>query len=135
MGIIQRLLGAYAFLLALAVAVHFVVTPVYDDGSTGYPVWAVFDWFMAPAVILAFAASLVWKFGLSNSGAETRDARRSFEVNTLFYSSLVLGLWFLSNWFGDLVGREVPLLWSFIDPLYVAVTGACGVRLWRSAGS
>ena len=135
MRTIQRILGAYAFLLALAVAVHFVVTPVYDDGTTGYPVWAAFDWFMAPAVVLACAASLVWKLDLSNGGAEIPDARRSLEVNTLFYSSLVLGLWFLSNWFGDLVGREVPLLWSFIDPLYVAVTGACGVRLWRSAAS
>ena len=52
-----------------------------------------------------------------------------------FREVAALGLWFLSNWFGDLVGREVPLLWSFIGPLYVAVTGACGVRLWRSAAS
>ena len=84
MRTIQRILGAYAFLLALAVAVHFVVTPVYDDGTTGYPVWAAFDWFMAPAVVLACAASLVWKLDLSNGGAEIPDARRSLEVNTLF---------------------------------------------------
>ncbi len=130
---IQRILGAYAFLLALAVAVHFVVTPVYDDGSTGYPVWAIFDWFMGPAVVLAFVASLIWKLDLRGSGADASDARRSVETNVLFYSSVVLGLWFLSNWFGDLVGREVPLLWSFIDPLFVAVLGACGVRSWRAA--
>ena len=133
MILIQRILGAYAFLLAVAVAVHFVVTPVYDDGSTGYPVWAVFDWFMGPAVVLALVASLIWKLGLS--GADAPNTRRHLEVNTLFYSSLVLALWFLSNWFGDLVGREVPLLWSFIDPLFVAVLGACGVRLWRAANS
>ena len=135
MSIVQRILGAYSVVMAAVVGVLFFLTPVYDDGSTGYPTWVVVNWFMAPAVLIALAASFSWKLGLSKGGAGDGDLRRSIEVNTLFYSALVLALWYLSNWFGDMVGREVPLLWSFIDPLYVAVTGACGVRLWRSAGT
>ena len=134
MSIVQRILGAYSVVLAAVVGVLFFLTPVYDDGSTGYPTWVVVNWFMAPAVLIALAASFSWKLGLGKGEAGDGDLRRSIEVNTLFYSALVLALWYLSNWFGDMVGREVPLLWSFIDPLYVAVTGACGVRLWRSAG-
>ncbi|MCY3988119.1 MAG: hypothetical protein OXF94_05935 [Gammaproteobacteria bacterium] len=131
MSIVQRILGAYSVAMAAVVGVLFFLTPVYDDGSTGYPTWVVVNWFMAPAVLIALAASFAWKLGLNKGEG---DLRRSLEVNALFYSALVLALWYLSNWFGDMVGREVPLLWSFIDPLYVAVTGACGVRLWRSAG-
>lgn len=118
--------------MAAVVGVLFFLTPVYDDGSTGYPTWVIVNWFMAPAVLTALAASFVWKLGLNKDGAVDGDLRRSLEVNALFYGALVLALWYLSNWFGDMVGREVPLLWSFIDPLYVAVTGACGARLWRS---
>ena len=120
--------------MAIVVGVLFFLTPVYDDGSTGYPTWVVVNWFMAPAVLTALVASFVWKLGLANSGSADGELRRALEVNALFYSALVLALWYLSNWFGDMVGREVPLLWSFIDPLYVAVTGACGVRLWRTGG-
>ena len=134
MSIVQRILGAYSGVMAAVVGVLFFMTPVYDDGSTGYPTWVVVNWFMAPAVLIALAASFSWKLGLGKGGTGEGDLRRSIEVNTLFYSALVLALWYLSNWFGDMVGREVPLLWSFIDPLYVAVTGACGVRLWRSGG-
>ena len=134
MSIVQRILGAYSVVMAAVVGVLFFLTPVYDDGSTGYPTWVVVNGFMAPAVLTALVASFVWKLGLGNSGAADGGLRRSLEVNALFYSALVLALWFLSNWLGDMVGREVPLLWSFIDPLYVAVTGACGVRLWRTGG-
>lgn len=134
-SIVKRIFGAYSVVMAAVVGVLFFLTPVYDDGSTGYPAWAVVNWFMAPTVLTALAASFVWKLGLNRGEAADGDLRRSLEVNALFYSALVLALWYLSNWFGDLVGREVPLLWSFIDPLYVAVTGACGVRLWRSGSA
>lgn len=45
----------------------------------------------------------------------------------------VLGWWFFWNWFGDLMSREEVLLWAFVDPLFVVVVGACGVRLWRES--
>ncbi len=135
MAIIRRILGAYSLVTAAVVGVFFFITPLYDDGSTGYPTWTLLNWFMAPAVLISFVASLNWKLGLRKADDGNADLKRYLEVNVLFYSALVLSLWFLSNWLGDMVGEEVPLLWSFIDPLYVAVTGACGVRLWRSAAS
>lgn len=130
MTIIQRILGAYLLIMAAVVGVFFFITPLYDDGSTGYPTWTLLNWFMAPAVLISCVASLNWKLALSNA-----DLKRYLEVNVLFYSALIMTLWYLSNWLGDMVGQEVPLLWSFIDPLYVAVTGACGVRLWKAGTS
>ena len=132
MKLIQRIAGAYSLVLAAVVGVFFFITPLYDDGGTGYPAWVVLNWLMAPAVLIAFLAGIRWKLQLGRAEEGSADLRSYVEANVFFYSALVLLLWFLSNWLGDMVGEEVPLLWSFIDPLYVAVTGACGIRLWRS---
>ena len=135
MNTVRHILGAYAVLLAVAVGAHFIITPLYDDGSTGFPVWRVFNWFMAAGVIIALTASLIWKLRLDKAGAEGLDLKRCLEVNAIFYASVVLGLWFFWNWFGNLMSRAEPLLWAFIDPLLVVVVGACGIRLWRNAGN
>ncbi len=135
MSTIQRILGAYAVLLALAVGAHFVLTPLYDDGSTGYPVWRIFNWFMAAGVIVVLVASSVWKIRMADDKAEGWDLRQYVEVNAIFYSSVFLGVWYFWNWFGNLMSRSEPLLWAFIDPLFVVVVGAAGMRLWRKSGS
>ena len=131
MTVLRRVTGAYAVLSAAAVGANFVLTPLYDDGATGYPVWSVLNWFMAPSVVLVVAASLAWKLRPAEGGGDARDALRRIEANVLFYASTVLGLWFFWNWFGDLMGRDDTALWAFIDPLFAVAVGACGVRLWR----
>lgn len=131
MEIVRRVLAAYALLTAAAVGANFVATPLYDDGSTGYPVWSILNGFMAAAALLALTAGAIWKIGLHGAGADGATPWRRLETNVLFYASVVLGLWFFWNWFGDLMAREVPLLWAFIDPLLVVVVGAVGLRLWR----
>lgn len=134
MKIVRCVLAAYALLTAAAVGANFVATPLYDDGSTGFPVWSVLNWFMAVAVLLALGASAIWKIGLYGADADRVPPQRRLETNVLFYASVVLGLWFFWNWFGDLMSREVPLLWAFIDPLLVVTVGAVGLRLWRAPG-
>ena len=117
---IQRILGAYALLIAVAVGVNFIATPLYDDGSTGFPVWRVLNWFMAAGVLVALISSV---FPKPTAGCEAK---------ILLGGSILLFLWFFWNWFGDLMSREEPLMWAFIDPLFVLVVGACGLRLWRA---
>ena len=52
-------------------------------------------------------------------------------------ASLVLVIWFLWNWFDDLTvasGSQSDvrlIMWSIIDPLFVLVTGATGLHVWR----
>ena len=100
---IQRILGAYALLIAVAVGVNFIATPLYDDGSTGFPVWSVLNWFMAAGVLVALISSVFPKPGggceakilLGGSlllccvtnpellAAENRSANRGFFAGTL----------------------------------------------------
>ena len=125
MRALRLICALYALLLALVVAVNYVVTPLYDDGSTGYPVWSILNWFMAAGAGLALVAGTVWKVRYSN----TEDVKEYFRASGLFYASVVLFLWFFSNWFADMMSREVPLLWELCDPLFVVVLGATGLRL------
>lgn len=132
---IARLLAIYCMALAVAVGAHFVVTPLYGDGSSGYPVWAVLDWFMAAGIPIALGASLIWKLEAGDEAAGEAGLLRYIEANTLFYSALALALLFFSNWFASLTGAaiELPLVWVAVDTASVAVLGAAGWRLWRGA--
>lgn len=129
---VRRALGAYCVAAAAAVAANFVATPLYDDGSTGFPVWSVLNWFMAAGVLVALWEGAGRKRRAGRDGGE--DGLKPYlESNVAFYASALLALWYFMNWFGDLTGREDPQLWAVIDPLFVLAVGACGLRLWREA--
>lgn len=128
----QKVLGGYAILLAVAVAINFVATPLYHSGQGPFVVWEIFNWFMAPAALIALGASGCWKFCREQSGDTGRG------TGALFWASVVLALWFFWNWFGNLMDRGGDvgaMMWAFIDPLFVVVVGAAGLRLWRGRGS
>ena len=126
MPVIQKTFALYAMTVALAVGLNYMATPLYDDGSTGYPVWQVLDWFMAVAVLGTFLANLAGK-----RHADPQDLPAWLAANTLFYASLVTLLWFYANWFGTFSGLHEPMLWDLHDPLFVATVGTTGWRLWQ----
>ena len=130
MKALQRVLGIYSMLLAIVVGLHFIVTPLYDDGSSGFPVWQVFNYPMAVAVIIALVFGFLQKRALDASG-NGGDLRRHLDVNALFYASVWLTIWYFWSWFTTLMGRGDPH-WEFTDPLFVVVAGAAGLRLWRA---
>ena len=43
MANLLRMLSLFLLLMAAAVGVHYVITVLYDDGSTGFPVWSIFN--------------------------------------------------------------------------------------------
>lgn len=125
----QKALGGYAIFVAVAVGIHFVVTPLYHAGHGEFVLWHYFNWFMAPAVLTALGAAWCWKFHCGSSGEAGRD------IELLFWGAVVLALLFFWNWFASLMDRGMRPMWQFIDPLLVIVAGAAGLRLWRGADS
>ena len=62
MSIVIRAAAAYLVIVAIAIPVHFIVTPFYHPGDDPYyAAWAVMNWFMAPAVVVALVASYLQK--------------------------------------------------------------------------
>lgn len=132
MANVLRLLSLFLLLMAAAVGVHYVITVLYDDGSTGFPIWSIFNWPMAAGVVIAFAASACHWRQQGSAEANSRDVKAWLQANMRFYASLILLLWFMHAWFDDLFADDPSgSLWKYVNVLFVAVTLSAGLQLWR----
>ena len=121
--------------VALAVGVNFILTPLFFDNETGYPVWDVLNWFMVAAVLVAFIASCVDMRRVCVEGDDA-SLKRYLSVNAAFYASGVLALLFFSNWAASLASHaslEDWTIWAIVDAILPPIVGAAGLRLWRTA--
>ena len=135
MHTLQRVLGAYAMVIALTVALNFILTPFFFDNDTGYPIWDVLDFFMAVAILIVFVASCMDIWRLCHAGDEA-DLKRYLSVNVAFFATGVLLLLFFSNWAAHLMKHatlEDWTVWAIIDAILPPIVGAGGLRLWRTS--
>ena len=128
---LHRMLALFLLLMSVAVGVHYIITPLYDDGSTGFPVWSILNWPMAVAVVIAFSINLAYWLRGTGESPQSTGAIRWLQVNFRFYSSLVLLLWFLNNWFSDILSLDPSIQWTFVNALFVAVTLSTGLHPWQ----
>lgn len=135
MHTLKRILGAYAMVVALAVAVTFILTPFFFDDDTGYPVWYVLGYFRAVAILIILAASSLDMWRLCKVGGDA-DLKHYVSVNATFFSTVVLSLLFFSNWAANLASHaslEDYTIWAIVDAILPPIVGAGGFRLWRTA--
>ena len=134
MPVATRLLSLYLMLVGLAVAVHFIVVPLYHPGGDeSYPIWELLDWFMAIAILIALFSSFVQK--RQHDAGDDADLIQHISVNTVFYATLGVGILFFWNWSHLLrdTGGADWLIWNFIDIALPLVLVAAGRRLWRAS--
>ena len=135
MANLLRLLSLFLLLMAAAVGVHYVITVLYDDGSTGFPIWSIFNWPMALGVVIAFVVSARHWRQQGSAEADTSAVKAWLQTNIRFYASLILLLWFMHAWFDDLFADDPSgSLWKYVNVLFVAVTLSAGLQLWRDGG-
>ena len=137
MNVLQRLLAVLFGAFALVVTVQFVFSPFYPDAVDVGQLWNYVNYLMALGVLAGLIVHYVRKRGLTvSSGSITREY---LEVNLTFYLSIVLALCFFWNWFDDLtVGADSQdtthlIMWTFVNPLFVVISGHTGLSLWRDA--
>ena len=140
MQIVGRILAVYLVVTALAAAVLLIVTPLIHDGSADYPLWKIFNWFMAVGVVVMLVISFVRKRAQGNKGggSDLESAR----VSLVYYGAIVLTMLFFWEWFwilnpssetGDAVTSHL-IYFPFVDALYVVLGLSIGRRLWKKAG-
>ena len=132
MSILIRAAAAYLVLLASAVAVNFIITPLYHPGGDEpFTVWEILNWFMAVGMVIALAASYVDKRRVDRDGSA--DIRRYIEANLAFYAAVLVFLLFFWNWFSLLSPNNEPdgQFWAVIDSLMPVVLGVTGCRVFR----
>lgn len=141
MGMLKRVLAVVHIVLAFAVGLNWIATPLYHDGSDYYPVWVFLEYIMTAAVLIALIVNFLSKRALDSAESDGSLNRQYFEVNLAFYASIVLAMWFYWNFFGSLfpetesaaVGLIHLEMWTLIHPLFVLVSVVTGFRLWRMA--
>ena len=128
---LHRAASLLLLIMAAAVGVHYIITPLYDDGSTGFPVWSALNWPMAVAVAAAFAITLAFWLPRAGHSVQSIGTNQWLQTNFRFYSSLVLLLWFLNNWFADILSLDAAMEWGLVNALFVVVMLSTGLRPWQ----
>ena len=136
---LYRVLGSFNVLVAVAVAINMVATPLYHQGGD-FVVWATLNWFMAAAILISIieSATAVCCSKTCCDGAKCSSSCSS--ACALFCASVVVGLLFFNAWFTGLMSSEPAegiwmLQWNLIDAVLPVVAGITGVRLWRMGAS
>ncbi len=141
MNIVRRIIAAFLIIMAIAVAVHLAVTPLYHDGSEEYPVWKIFNWFMAVGVVIVLLVGIARKRAVDRM--EDADTMTTVRASIVFYGSIVLAMLFFWEWFWTLnpdseTGLAVNshmIYFPIMDALYTVITLIVGRRMWSTDGN
>ena len=134
MQALRRIIGVAQILVSLVVAVQFIAWRLYDSGD----VWAILDYIMFVAILLAFYFNLERK-RKSDASGESGITREYLESNVLYFATMILAALFLFNWLNllvngaKLVGEEVmhDVVWVVVDIMIIVISGATGGYLLR----
>ncbi len=137
----NRIVGVFLVAMAVIVAAHTVVEPLYHvsaDGQPYSPLWTVLNPLTALAVLLGVMAAWRCKRAVDKEGEDAPVSRAFLIANTLFFGLLFLGILFFWNWFNLLSPgftaippETVTLVWIVIDAALPLLWGATGVALLR----
>ena len=140
MLVLSRLLSVYLVLTAFAVFFNLILTPLYHDGSSEYPIWQILNWFMAAAVVL----SLIVNFRRRYSIGDWRYTDiENLLVSTTYFASIALAMLFFWGWLwtlnpgsetGDAVTSHV-IYFPLVNAIFVIVSLSTGRYLWSTADS
>ena len=141
MDTLKRISGLFLVLMAIAVAVHTVVEPLYHASSKEQPyspLWEILDLLMAVAIVLGLLFGYARKKGVDSEGSSAGVTREFVAANVQFYGFLSVGIMFFWNWFilyspaFTVIGEDtVSLVWILIDATLPLLMGATGMFLLR----
>ena len=140
---IRRICGVVLVVMAVVVAGHTIVEPLYytsTEESPYSPAWGIIGWLMFVPLALGVAFGYARKKAVE-SGGDGPVTREFLAANVHFYGGLFLGIMFLLNWFAQITptftaigGDTVSLVWIVLDAGLPLLWGSMGVFLLRGGG-
>lgn len=136
---LKKLAGGYMIVLAVVVAVYFIINTVLGESIDGFDVlgvWHVLDVLMLIGLALALYFNYIRKREEDGGDSSGSVTRRYLEVNLAFYLTAALAILFLHNWLSLLaIGLEDDnhpawVIWAFVDVMLPLTLGTTGCRLW-----
>ena len=143
---LKKLAGAYMIVLAVVVAVYFIINTVLAESFTKddvRTVWYVLDVLMLIGLVLALVFNYARKREEDGGGTGGAITRRYLEVNLAFYLTAAVTILFLHNWLsllalgGDSLdgNHQAWVIWAFVDVMLPLTLGTTGCRLWCGESS
>ena len=138
MELLKRATAIYLLAAATVIVAQLVFSPFYRNVVDVGDIWHVMNWFMAASIIINLVVRYHDKLQLDKEDNGGGLSRRYLEAYAGFVVAVFLALWFFWNWGDEFItssGAESDtnsLIWAFINPLFVVVTGLTGSRLWAS---
>ncbi len=141
MAALKKLVGAYLIIVAVVVAIFFIINTFLLDSLDVPGIWHVVDVLM----LIGLALSLIHNYSRKKAMEATEDGgalnRAYFEANAAFYVTAGVTILFLHNWFSLLAqgsgyldgNHQAWIIWAAVDTLLPIMFGITGCHLWRSA--
>ena len=137
--LVNRIIPAFLFVMAIAVAANLILTPVYHDGSDNYVIWKIMNWPMAVGVAIAMIVSYV-RYRAAKRG--DADSMGSLRASLVFYGAIVLTMIFYWNWIWTLnpdseTGLAVNshmIHFPLADALFTVIGLSTAKYLWKDGG-
>ena len=132
MEALRKPVSVYLMLSALAVLLHFWLSPFYPGSWDVGVIWEVVDVFMAVGIVVTLAYTLSYKRGVGSD----ESSFAHICAYTAFYASVVLAVLFFWNWFDELASdadqsQTRNNYWVIINTMYIVLMGTVGWHLWR----
>ena len=97
MDALRKPVGAYLVLVAITVAVFFVVNPLLVDSIDVPAVWSVIDILMLIALALGLLFAYLGKRGVDGQQSGDGVSRAYLEANVIFFAVAAITVLFLHN--------------------------------------
>ena len=139
MDVVKKPVGAYLVVLAVVVAVFFIINPFLVDSIDVQGVWYVLDVLMVIGLALALVFNCMRKREVGARDPGGQVTRPYLEANVAFFVTAGVTVLFLHNWFsllaegGDSLdgNHQAWVIWAAVDTLLPLVLGVTGCRLWQ----
>lgn len=138
---LKKLAGGYLMLLAIAVAVFFIINNFLVNAIDVMTAWLVLDVLM----LIGLAIGLIYNYGRKSAADGGNDGdgvtRGYFEANTAFFVTAGVSILFLHNWFALLANgsdyldgnHQSWVIWAVVDTLLPIILGITGCHMWKNS--
>ncbi|MDE2901230.1 MAG: hypothetical protein OXN15_09475 [Chloroflexota bacterium] len=132
MDVLRKPVAVYLLVSALAVLLHFWLSPFYPESWDVGDIWEVLDAIMAVGIVATVAYTLSYKRGVDSDAGTLAHVC----AYTAFYAATVLAVLFFWNWFDELASGDEQSqtrnnFWPIINTMYIVLMGTVGWHLWR----
>lgn len=134
---LKRVIGVLLITVALLVAIHTIIEPLYHVSTSDMP-YSPFWYFINPMAALTIVLGLICSYLRLHHSRTSTSVQEFIAANTLFYAFVFTAVIFFWNWFGIIgAGQEFTaigndtrtLVWIFFDALLPPLNIAMGLHL------